>query len=67
MAIERKTKADERQRLILFGLKCKCRHLKKNLRCATGSEIFFSLERRGGGGFQKMVLRKNGAEPFVFY
>ena len=25
---------------------------------ATGSEFFFSPERLGGGGFQKMVLRK---------
>jgi hypothetical protein len=28
------------------------------MRIATGSKIFFSLERRGGGWFQKMVLRK---------
>jgi len=25
---------------------------------ATGSKIFFSLERRGGSGFQKIALRK---------
>jgi hypothetical protein len=28
------------------------------MRIGTGSKIFFSLEMRGGGGFQKMVLRK---------
>ena len=29
------------------------------MRVATGSEIFFWLETGCGGGFQKMVLRKN--------
>jgi len=28
------------------------------MRVATGSKIFFSPGRCGGGGFQKMVLRK---------
>jgi len=32
--------------------------VKNVLRIATGSKIFFPPERRCGGGFQKMVLRK---------
>jgi hypothetical protein len=37
------------------------------MRIATGSKIFFSLEMGGGGGFQKMVLRKNGRINYCFW
>jgi len=44
---------------MLNGYWCEGLHLSFYMRIGTGSEIFFSLERRCGGGFQKMVLRKN--------
>ena len=37
---------------------CKYTTVENIVRVATGSEIFFPLERGCGGGFQKMGLRK---------